>query len=192
MPRIGIFSGTFDPVHAGHIAFCQAALEQGGLTKVILLPEAEPRDKQGVTPLKHRVAMLRLAIQDESGFEVLELPQRQFSVADTLPELSQRFPKDELVLLVGSDVVQTFSFRWPGLEQLLEQMELIIGLRRHDTPADIDALVQQLTLKVRYQCIPSPQAHAASARVRLGQHGVLDLDPKVANYIAKQQLYAAY
>lgn len=196
MGRIGIFSGTFDPVHMGHIAFCKAAMERAELDKVVLLPEAEPRDKAGVTPLASRQAMLQLATSGLPNFEVLVLSSRQFTVPKTLPELRRHFLEDELVLLVGSDVARTFAYRWPGLAQLLKQVELVIGLRQRDSAAEIDVLMRELgktyALKVRYQCVPSPQAHAASKAVRLGQHGAVDLDPKVARYIAKQQLYDAY
>jgi nicotinate (nicotinamide) nucleotide adenylyltransferase len=196
MRRIGIFSGTFDPVHQGHVAFCQAAIEHAKLDKVVLLPEAEPRDKTGVTPLAKRHTMLELALETLPKLEVLSLPSRQFSVEDTLPKLRKHFPKEALALLVGSDVARTFTFRWPGLRQLLEEMEVIVGLRQQDSSSRIDETMQQLEkiykLSVRYRCVPSPQAHATSKTVRSGQHDQLDLDPKVANYIAKHRLYDAY
>lgn len=183
-------------MHMGHIAFCQAAMAGAKLDRVVLLPEAEPRDKAGVTPLAQRQAMLELAVRDLPSVELLILPSQQFTIKETLPRLRQQFPKDQLVLLVGSDVAHTFAHRWPHLEQLLAEVEIVVGLRQQDSAGDIDDLMQQLgknyRLKVRYQCLSSPQAHATSRQVRLGRHGTLDLDPKVARYIAKQQLYGAY
>ena len=61
--RIGIFAGTFDPVHKGHISFALQAIEAAGLDEVVFLPEPRPRHKQSVTDQSHRIAMINLAIK---------------------------------------------------------------------------------------------------------------------------------
>ena len=80
MSKVGIFSGTFDPVHAGHIAFALEAMESAGLDKVYFLPESMPRRKSGVTHYAHRLAMLELALKPYNKLSILELPDKQFSV----------------------------------------------------------------------------------------------------------------
>src|SRR5258708_1287895 len=88
--KIPIFAGTFDPVHEGHLAFAQAALEEG-LEKVMFLVEPRPRRKQGVRALEHRTAMVQLAIADEPQLSTIVLEQARFSVNETLPVLRARF-----------------------------------------------------------------------------------------------------
>jgi nicotinate-nucleotide adenylyltransferase len=197
MARIGIFSGTFDPVHVGHIAFCKAAAQAAGLSKVILLPEARPRYKQPHTPYTHRVAMLKLAIQHEPGLEVLQLADEQFTVTHTLPQLQQQFPEDELYLLLGSDVAHGITKGWPGLETLLGRMQLIVGVRGQQTPHSVQGLLQTLRqmypqTNVRATIVQSPHAYAASSRVRAALPAAQQTSviPTVAEYISAYNLYA--
>ena len=195
MAGIGIFAGTFDPVHSGHIAFCQAALRAADLERVVLLPEGSPRGKTRVTSLAHRRAMLELVSAADSRLEVLTLPSKRFSVAETLPQLQQRFAGHPLSLLIGSDVVRTFADRWPDLGALVAEMELIIGLRAGDTPAEMERLLHALqqafpATPIRYRFIGSPHARAASSQIRARGVPAPHLTPLVAAYIAAHRLYA--
>lgn len=198
MARIGIFSGTFDPVHVGHIAFCKAAVQAVGLHKLMLLPEARPRHKQPHTPYAHRVAMLGLATQNEPQLEVLELADEQFTVTHTLPRLQRQFQKDELYLLLGSDVAQGITKGWPGLETLLGCMQLIVGVRGQQTPQSIQELLETLRrmypqANVRATIVQSPHAHAASSKVRTVLPAATQeapVTPTVAEYISTYNLYA--
>lgn len=193
MSRVGIYSGTFDPVHQGHVAFCRAAALACKLDAVWLLPEREPRAKTNVTEYTERVHMLQLAIADEANMNVLQLPDKQFSVRQTLPQLRRCFTGDELYLLLGSDVVRTFTYRWEGLRELLKTTWLIIGMREGDDRDDVQAILQQLQIEysvpLRYTIIESPRTHLASLRIRRQQHAEDELDPRVAAYIADQRLY---
>jgi nicotinate-nucleotide adenylyltransferase len=191
---IGIYSGTFDPIHNGHIAFCLEAISTGGLDKVIILPEETPRAKHNVTDMAHRVAMLERAVRPFPQLEVMQLDLAQFCVGGTLPELQRRFPDAELTLLVGSDVVETFAYRWPGLEKLLAAMSLAIGLRDNDTAEEVADLIAQLeheySIAIRYKILPSPHEHLASSDVRQGSHTITDISPEVGDYIKTHKLYA--
>ncbi len=137
-PRVGIYAGTFDPVHAGHIAFGLQAMQAAGLDKIYFLPERRPRGKHHVEHFGHRVAMLRRALRPHPQFEVLELVDVSFSVERTLPFLQTQFPDSQLVFLFGSDVVGSLA-QWPNAERLLQDGELVIGLRAQDD----DVMVRQ-------------------------------------------------
>src|SRR3982751_4027627 len=110
--RIGIYAGTFDPVHAGHIAFALQAMERADLDSLCFLPERRARTKQGVEHFGHRVAMLRRATQPHPKFSVLELDDVSFTVERTLPALYKRFPQTQLIFLFGSDAVEQLP-NWP-------------------------------------------------------------------------------
>ena len=186
MARVGIFSGTFDPVHIGHIEFAIAAAREAQLEKVILLPERHPRGKAGVTSFADRVAMLKLATQNQPMFEVTELDDERFTVDTTLPKLQLKYGRD-LSLLIGSDVARTFVDRWPGLDKLLQQMELIIALRGTDSENQIKKVMSQIGA-ARFLCIASPKEQAASSKIRTG-NAKTQLDPNVQTYIATKRLY---
>jgi nicotinate-nucleotide adenylyltransferase len=132
--RIGIYAGTFDPVHAGHLAFALQALQAAKLDTVYFLPERRPRRKTGVEHLAHRVAMLRQALKPYPQFAVLELPDVSFSVRYTLPRLRERFAGQELLFLFGSDIISHLP-DWPQAERFIARHELIIGVRGRDDQA---------------------------------------------------------
>lgn len=132
MKRVGIYSGTFDPVHAGHIGFALQAIEKAGLSAVYFLPERQPRHKQGVEHFAHRVAMLKAAARPHPRLHVLELVDVNFSVERTLPKLRQKFKNNGLVFLIGSDQVAHLP-QWPRAERLLGGAGLVVGVRNtHD------------------------------------------------------------
>jgi nicotinate-nucleotide adenylyltransferase len=126
--RIGIYAGTFNPVHAGHIAFALQAMKTAKLDKIYFLPERRPRHKQGVEHFAHRVAMLNRAARPYSAFDVLELDDISFTVKRTLPKLELLFPTARLVMLVGSDTAQCMP-EWPLIDQLCKRSELVVGTR---------------------------------------------------------------
>lgn len=136
MPRIGIYAGTFNPVHTGHIAFALQAIAAANLDMVYFMPERRPRDKETVEHFGHRMAMLRRAIEPHAQLGLLDLVDVNFSVQRTLPQLQREFPDSRLVFLVGSDVAPGIP-NWPNASQLLKQSELVIGVR---SGGDMDAL----------------------------------------------------
>ncbi len=129
--RVGIYAGTFNPVHAGHVAFALQALKSAKLDTLYFLPERQPRHKKGAEHFAHRKAMLERAARPHPKFKVLEMPDINFSVQRTLPRLQQLHPNDELVFLFGSDVVSGLV-DWPYHEQLLKVSEIVVGLRSSD------------------------------------------------------------
>lgn len=193
MSKIGIFSGTFDPVHKGHIAFALKAAEAAGLDKVYLLPEAVPRRREGATHYAHRIAMLRLAVKPHRKLAVLDLPDKQFTVARTLPRLKKNFAGDELYLLLGSDVAPYLgSGAWPGTQRLLESVRLIVGLRAGADAAETIALLSELTAESNFLVVQTNDEHASSRDIRraLGQgkdHAAALRSIK--NYIKQNWLY---
>ena len=144
--RIGIYSGTFDPVHAGHIAFALQALEMASLDRIYFLPERRPRYKPGVEHFAHRVAMLKQATVPYQQFYVLEAVDTAFTVKRTLPMLKQKFKRDQLVFLFGSDAVADLP-NWPYSAQLLSSSELVIAAREGKNTTDLQAAISAWTVQ---------------------------------------------
>lgn len=183
--KIGIYSGTFDPVHQGHVSFALKAIEQAHLGKVIFLPERRPRRKTEVAPFDDRLAMLTLATKKYPRIEVVKLKQEQFDIQSTLPELQQRYGPD-LSLLMGSDVASGLQ-SWPRIEELADKVEIVVALRHNDSRQNTEQVLTQIGVS-KYICFPSPHIMATSRKVRLNGHKK-HLDPSVQAYIAAKGLY---
>lgn len=154
MAKIGIYSGTFDPVHAGHLSFALRATEEAGLEKVYFLPERSPRRKEGVTHYAHRLAMLEIAIQSHERLDTLDLPDKRFTVGRTLPRLKSIFYGNDLSLLVGTDVAELLllddpTIAWPGYDILLNTVDLVVGVRQPDRVEHYSKALDKLPCSTR-------------------------------------------
>lgn len=165
MNRVGIFAGTFDPIHKGHIAFALAAAEQCGLDAVYFLPERQPRGKHGVGDFATRSRLIQEATTSTSRLHLLDLADAQFTVETTLPQLETAFAGAELYLLIGSDIACHSLPRWPQLPQLLAKMQLIVGIRTGSTRQEVEDILRSLP-RARYSVITSPHAHVSSSQLR--------------------------
>jgi nicotinate-nucleotide adenylyltransferase len=164
--RIGIYAGTFDPVHAGHIAFGLQSIQAAQLDRIYFLPERRPRDKQHVEHFGHRVAMLRRAVKPHPQFDVMELVDVSFDVKRTLTYLRQQFPGDQLVFLFGSDIIPKIA-EWPHADQLLKNGELIVGLRQEADNEKLKLVIE--AWKTQPKAVTMFASHApdvSSGRIR--------------------------
>ncbi len=164
--RIGIYAGTFDPVHAGHVTFALQALEAANLDRIYFLPERRPRNKQGVEHFGHRVAMLRRALEPHNQFDVLERVDVSFSVERTLPALKKQFAGAELVFLFGSDVVPSLN-GWAHSDRLLKAGELVIGLRAKTDRKRLKQIIEAWPVQPKAVTVfPSYAPTVSSGRIR--------------------------
>jgi nicotinate-nucleotide adenylyltransferase len=197
MSKIGILSGTFDPVHAGHIAFALKSIEKAGLDKVLLIPERVPRRKQGITHYAHRVAMIKLALKPYKNIKLLELPDKQLSVQKTLPRLKRLFPHDELYMLLGSDMIDLLispevKQQWPDAMRLFSTIKIIVSVRDKKIKEEYRQKVD--ILQPRAVVFASNKPHNSSRDIRETLHrGKMhkDLLPSLRNYIKTNWLYAS-
>ncbi len=191
--RVGIYPGTFDPIHHGHVAFAAEVLATLQLDKVVFLPEPKPRGKQAITDLTHRTAMIEQAIESNDHMQVMQpdsLPD-QFTVVSTLPLLQQAFPDDSLTLLIGSDTAKTLD-QWPNIADLLKSVSLAIGMRSDDNQEGIHNLLLQLgadhDVSIHFTCIDTLASHIASTDIRQpGGHTLQH--PATVDYIRRHSLY---
>jgi nicotinate-nucleotide adenylyltransferase len=190
--RIGIYTGTFDPVHTGHIAFALQAMESAKLDRIYFLAERRPRYKSQIEHFAHRVAMLKQATRPHPQFKVLELVDISFSVERTLPKLQTLFAGDQLVFLFGSDVMQSLPL-WPKSSRLLKQTELVVGLRRGADRPQLERIIQDWpTPPKRLSIIDSYAPDISSGKVREGlrsRHPVAGILKSVERYSDRNWLY---
>ncbi len=190
--RIGIYSGTFDPVHAGHIAFALQAAQKAQLDTVIFAPERNPHRKQHTTHFAHRVAMIRRAIRPYRQLGIIELEDKTFSVVRTLPRLKQAYPGAKLVFLCGSDVLG-HMIDWPHIESLLFDVELCVGRRHYETERQVTHAVKGLpVMPPAVTIFESHAASVSSSQVRAAireRRGVRGLLLSVKVYAQREWLY---
>lgn len=193
--KIGIFAGTFDPIHNGHLAFAEAALQRG-LEKVWFLVEPKPRRKQGVHALEHRQAMVDLAIADNPKFGTIITEQPRFTAHQTLPLLQSRFLGHKIVLLFGNDVVAHMA-DWPHVDELVKSVELFIASRESDNNKilhNMKYLEKSRNIKFDYQIIRANQSEISSSRLRTALRkgkAIAGVPAEAQNYILQNKLYSS-
>lgn len=194
MRKIGILSGTFDPVHSGHIGLALEALQAADLDKVYLLPEARPRGKEGVTHYAHRLALLKLALKPYPKLGLLEVADKQFTTTKTLPKIKKQLPKDAvLAFIIGSDVLEGLAGgHWPASELLISQVTLVCGVRTGREVTDAQKLMDGI--QEGGIVFASHRPHASSRDIRqallLGKRHK-DVLPSLESYIKQHWLYSS-
>lgn len=180
MSTTGILGGTFDPVHNAHLALARAALEQLGLERILWLPTGAPKYRAPAkTPARHRVAMLRLALEGEPRYAIDEReldPAHSGYTIDTLENLGGR-----PVLLMGADQYAKFE-TWHRWREILECAEIAVFARPGASVA-----------AGRARLVPFvPMAVSASAireRLARGKDVAADVPAAVLEYIRRHGLY---
>jgi nicotinate-nucleotide adenylyltransferase len=172
--QVGVFGGTFDPVHVGHLIAAEQCREQAELDQVLFVPAARPPHKQGqtLTPFAQRFEMLELAVAGHRAFHVDDLEKNRPGLsytADTLEELRQRRPEAELWLILGSDCLPDVP-DWHEPIRIVMSAGLLI-VEREGWPVGLaDELQARLGInskaEVRYQPIHMPGIDIASRDIR--------------------------
>ncbi len=172
--RVGIFGGTFDPVHMGHLLLAEQSREQGRLDEVWFVPAAHPphKDDPTLTRFEQRVEMLALALAGHRAFRIDELEKERPGpsyTADTLVELRRRHPRHDFYLLIGSDTLNDLP-NWYQPARVLELAGLLVMTRPGAAVSTVDALRARLRLPeeipVRLDRVETPQIDISSSDLR--------------------------
>ncbi|MCC7302555.1 MAG: nicotinate-nucleotide adenylyltransferase [Bacteroidia bacterium] len=128
--KIGLYFGTFNPIHIGHMAIAGYMLSFGGLDKVwfIVTPRNPLKKKDSLLPEVQRLRMVREAIGDDTRFKAsdveFKLSQPNYTI-HTLTYLQEQFPKEEFLLILGSDNLEGF-LKWKNAGRILEKHQLLV------------------------------------------------------------------
>ncbi len=198
--RVGIFGGTFDPVHTGHLLAAEQCREQLQLDEVRFLPAfVSPfkLDKRTADP-KHRAEMLRLATQGNPGFRVddreLGRGGTSFTV-DTLRELKNDLPDSQLVFLMGADSLAEFD-KWREPGEICRLAEVVVVARGGEAPPDLAMLGRFLpdSGRLDQHVLTMPQCEISSTSIRqavaAGRSIRYQVPAAVLAYIAQHNLYS--
>ncbi len=196
--KLGLFGGTFDPVHNAHLFVAEAARVELGLEKMIFLPTRGSHYRGGpMTSIDDRLAMLRAAIAANPAFALDETDLDEHATgysADLLPRLRARFPEDELTFVVGGDSL--VDSPWQRFDAVLGALDAFaIAPRAERAPERVDGLLASLSpadrAKFRFLEIPALNGSATLVRAQLARGGTVRyLVPEpVARYIDAHGLY---
>ena len=199
--KVGIFGGTFDPVHIGHLIMAEQCREQGQLDQVWFIPAARPPHKQDQppTPFVHRAEMLALAIAGMPAFRVDELEKDRPGpsyTAETLEELQGRYPDTQFGLLLGSDCLPDLP-GWKEPSRIIELAELLVFSRPgwpllpEEEIRQSLGLLPQAPLRIRAVHVPLIDIASRDLRQRIARHqGIRFLVPRAVEcYIEEKKLY---
>lgn len=215
MDKIGIFGGSFDPIHYGHINSLNTVREKMNLDQILVVPTAESPLKvktQGESP-EIRLEMLELGLAGEGDyFKVSDVEIQRGGTSytvDTLRELQNQNPEQQYYLIIGMDQLEQFD-QWKNYEEILNRVDLIVTSRPglqfpkilRQFPAGIAPLVEDFDGQVallkndrNIYLVQLDDVEASSSEIRrklrLGQpiHGLVP--PGVVKHIEDNQLYAA-
>ena len=192
-PRVGLFGGSFDPVHNAHLALARSALATLRLDEVRWIPAGLAWQKGGsATPAADRTAMVELAIAGEPCFHVerceIERAGPSYTI-DTVLELSAREPGTRWCLIVGQDQLARLP-TWHRWRELVALVQIAVAARAGEAvqaPVEVAAAGASL-----HEVALPPMAISATdirARVRAGQDITALVPAPVAGYIAEHGLY---
>lgn len=204
MQRIGLFGGSFNPIHFGHLITAQAAAEQLGLDRLIFVPSAQPPHKPAtgqLAPAEHRLQMVRLAVEGTPLFDASDVELKRSGPSytiDTIAEFRRELGLDVLLhLLIGADSLADLCL-WHRAGELVDACRIITMAR---TGWPVDRVLPRLAEKLSEEQVarlaggvlttPIIEISATQIRHRIGAgKGVRFMLPGVVlHYIDQHGLY---
>jgi nicotinate-nucleotide adenylyltransferase len=196
--KIGIFGGTFDPPHLGHLILAAEAQAQLDLGRLLFVLTPNPPHKQSrvITPLEFREEMLLAAVEDNPAFELsrveIDRPPPQYAV-DTVRFLSKSFPEAELVYLMGGDSLQDLP-TWNRPREFVQACHYLGVMRRpgdHIDLTDIESQIPGIGKKILFVDAPLLEISSSEIRQRVAHSRPYRyfLPQPVYNIIQKRNLY---
>lgn len=174
--RTGVFGGTFDPVHLGHLIAAEEVWARMRVHRVLFVPTGQPwlKSDRTVTPAEHRLKMLRLALESNPHFEVstvdIDRPGPSYTV-DTISDLSRQLPQARLFFIAGLDALAELP-RWREPARLLVMCQ-VVGMRRpgcaHVDLACIDEELPGASQNVVIIDVPQIDISASKIRRRIAE-----------------------
>ena len=169
--RIGIFGGTFDPPHLGHLILASEAHTQLKLARLlwVLTPVPPHKMNRPISSLDDRLAMVKLALKDERSFELsnieIERPGPHYTL-DTIRIFSSRYPNADLILLLGGDLLRDLP-TWHRPADLVAACHQIGVMRRPGDSIDMASLEKNVPgLKAKVKFVEAPLLEIASSEIR--------------------------
>jgi len=186
--KVGIIGGTFNPIHIGHLILAEEAREKLGLARVIFVPTYFPPHKGNgdIAKADERYKMVKLAIKGNRNFKASDIEIRRAGLSytiDTLRAFKQRYPRDELYFITGSDLLKYLT-EWKDLDEIIKMVKLIVATRPGYPLDRIPSYIT--TVAIRAVDVSAFEVRQA---VREGRSFRYLVPEAVCKYISKKGLY---
>ena len=198
--NLGVYGGTFDPIHRGHLEVARATREAHGLDRVLLMPAGRPPHKKRIRASSvDRLAMVRLAVEGEESFEISDLEISRGGVSytvDSLESLANEHREAELFFILGADSLPELR-GWRDLPRIFSLARIVVvnrpGFESDFPPADFPDISAEILERCRGDRVNMTPSTVSSSEVRERVRRGLRLDdlvqPAVARYIEEHRLY---
>lgn len=195
--RTGIFGGSFNPVHNGHIHLAETVMRELKLDRIFFVPSGKSphRSSAEYASGEDRLEMLRLACADKPGLEVcgyeIENDRTSYTIY-TVEHFRRKFPDNELFLLVGSDMLLCFD-KWYRYKDILAEAALAVASRENGDMEQLRNKADELSEYGRILISPAPPVMISSTEIRKkiakNSEYACYLDKNVVQYIRLKELY---
>jgi len=169
--RVGVFGGTFDPPHLGHLILAAEASSQMKLDKLlwVLTPDPPHKRDQHLTPIEIRFELVKLSLMDDPTFEMcrvdLDRPGPHYTL-DTVKLIKQEYPGADVFYLIGGDSLHDYP-NWHKASELLDELNGLGVMRRPGDQVDISLLESQISgISQKIHFIEAPLLEIASHQIR--------------------------
>ena len=197
--RIGVFGGTFDPIHMGHLIVAEDARASLELDKILFIPAGQPwfKSYRQITEAHHRLAMVRLAVEGNPSFDVADIEIRRTGpsyTVDTLSELRVLYPDAEFIVILGVDALREID-RWHQPRKLFE-LASAVGMARPGAsldPSVLNAAIPGASSRMRLLDSVLIEISGTEVRQRIAARRSVRyrVPDAVARYIHENGLYLA-
>lgn len=188
--RIGIYVGSFNPVHNAHLDIANRAIEENLVDRVIFVPAGDGYEKRDLICGSHRYKMLELAIQGNLKLSVsdIEIVNNKLYTYQTLDYFKDHFPNDEIYLVMGSDNLNEFS-KWKKNDYILDNYKLIVFLRNNQRKEGFINYKNKNLAFIEYDFVLSSSEVREYIKRNNYSGVVLKISKDVLNYIKENNLY---
>lgn len=194
MRKIGVFSGTFDPIHIAHVEDCLVATAALELDTVCILLEKKPVRKVDVTDYKDRLEMVKLATSEYRRINVLDFDENNVTVGSALNVLDSKFANAEYWYILGSDLLKYIE-NWQDFDKLIANFNLCVVLRKNSEKDAVVSNLKKISEKnpdLKIKILPEVWSEVSSSKIRdeINKTGTSKLiHPDVLNFIKDNILY---
>ncbi len=194
MSNLGIFGGSFNPIHMGHLIIAEHLIDEFKLDKILFVVSYEPphkRDSSAIAPAEHRAQMTALAIGDNPRFQLSKIefvPEQSSYTVKVLRTLNNKYPHASLSLIIGADSLLELH-TWYQWERLWDEADRIIVTPRPGYPAD--KVSGNLRRRVNISNSPLIDIAASTVRARVSEGKSIKylVPPAVEAYVNEHLLY---
>ena len=197
--KTGVFGGTFNPVHKGHIMLAEYCMDSVGLDRIIMIPTAVPPHKisDNLASENDRLNMCKLACRGKENFFVSDIEikrQGKSYTYETLTQLKEIYPDDHLYTIMGADMFLTLN-RWKIPEIIFEKSSIITIPRDEENKHELENFYNKVlkAMGASSVILPNPVMSVSSTFIRenLDNFNLISdmLDKGVYDYIIKNNLY---